>query len=426
LEFRRDVQRRTISMNRTRMDFTVVDKQMTVPLPPNVVLLDANHSISNPQNINFCRWVGTITATYEMHRLGSGIDAYAHFRTFVLKRLRMEEAYLEKKKYEQFIVPLKFSATEPEVYGRRKAQFSFIYSVAFCKKDQEAANNQVFIKRFEWYVGSLFSVDNNLTFDDWRASMNDKAWQPTGNIKSDDGIGIRYDTEIDIDHIIDLCKDIPPDRIQKGGPGDNKDRTFSLFDEPYPIPTREASWLAYHNIPTVEPDSGVIEHRPLPTSITTPATPNPEIPLQTFGGNGLNKDRVQSLGQPIDWNPGEPGEVDDTADAQETIFQRRMGRRDEIVINGWALRAAYPPQVPIIDGPYVRADNRSKGDFFRVALVGNAGVPIYFASWQLRFKRVSVTKTIDIPATPYFPPPPSPGDSTTSFGTTPDNGDLLS
>lgn len=423
LRFRREQTSWKLSPSKTRLDFSYVDTQIPKPLPQGAVIVDATHQINNPKRLNYSLWHGTITATYEMVNSSNGVLAYQHFVTMVFKRLTFERNKLLALGFQAFPIPTHFSASEPEMYGRKKATFTCNYMVPFANPDKNDPNKPQFDKVFRWYLGSLFTRDPALKFDTWRDSMVGEAWAPTGNLFAQDGVGTTFDPAKAKDLIVDLCELSSPGIPVIEGTGEETTTTFTLGDIDWQQPTREGSWLAYHNTLVVEPDSGVIEHRPLPKKKTKPVTPNPDLSIgQEFGGGSVAPDPVQSLGEPIDWNPGTADEVDSDADAQPTVFQRRMGRRDEIVVVGWALRAGYPIQVPIFPGPYVRAENRAKGDFFQIKIVGDAcGCPIYIASWQLRFKRINVNQTIDIPNSPYFGRPSD--DLDTTLLTVPDETD---
>lgn len=357
--FRREVKDRELDETKCRCDFTVVDTEMGPNiLPAGVTDCRASHSIESA-NRGLSQWIGTISADYEV-----AIDYPLEqvYRNFVLLcKQRFDNARANFKPFDNvpkanavpdatkgadgFIIPTKFSFTEPDIFGRPLARFSLQYMMV-----QKFTN--VLRASSVWMpVGNSWSV--------WKTSLEKMALHPRGNAK------MKYDPKDDV--VIDLCLDRGGVVIgtQQEEPRTRRDLRTTDFADDCPSPAD--SWIFYDIQLQSESNDPVFVHKPLPT-----------FRLQTtyqFTGTVQNGKTIE-VTTPI-------------IDVPSDIVQRVTSNSDVVYVTGAALRACYnidPPVLQSIGGkPAVFANRGDEKEYYQTGILGNYGYPIIWAKWRHRY-----------------------------------------
>src|SRR5262249_29661127 len=118
--FRRIPGEFSLSDDKRRLDYAIVDEQMPENVPPaGFVDAEASHRV-NWQMGNKGAATATLSASYEPARETPKTRAWEEFRKLLQDRI----AELKGK---AAAIPLSFTFAEPELYGRRTAEFSVTY-----------------------------------------------------------------------------------------------------------------------------------------------------------------------------------------------------------------------------------------------------------------------------------------------------------
>ena len=193
--FRRVRCDRTLSLDKCRLDFTVVDEQYQGRnFPPKACIrAEGSHSVRSPVP-TFNSWTGVFRGTYEYLPGVSPANGFTAFRDWLLDRLET----LSKLKGTA-IIPTDLSMTEPEVYGRPKGQFELTYSYAMAPEN--VIQNAL--------LGSgLWKPVKDSSYSVWSASMSN-AWTPRGYA------GLKFQNSNDL--ILDICAEVTKPVTPGGG-----------------------------------------------------------------------------------------------------------------------------------------------------------------------------------------------------------------
>ncbi len=373
--FRRVSQEFNSDDSKCRMDWNYVDELMPPNIPPpNVVEVRASHRLENNQSQAFGMYTGTIEATYEMAFATPAGNAFALFWKLVNDRISPDALAALGVPIDPNepiaagaygVWPLTFSPSEPEIYGRSTAQFSFSYMLSFAPA--------------QFLAAGLWRPVPGQNWGAWSKSM--AATQPRGLVP---GLGM-YPAD---DIIVDLCVPqayIPPTSVSPPAPPRKAPVTGgSMFKPPKP----KYSYGHYQNDVSFHDYTSDVVHKPLPTVplVYSPPGVSGNAP---FAGTGPY---LPSL--PINPPPA--------------LIQTRTAPTFYAVMTGMALRAAYPiapPALISVGGvPAVLHNLESKGDGYRTFLMGDASYPIYGAVWQLRYVLpMPPNSPILPPANPMYP-----------------------
>lgn len=395
LGFRRLERNFEISEDRSRLDFDVADEQMGPNTPPPGVIEAAVSHEASSSKAGLCQWVHVITGEYEIAPgFPVGSTAVKAFTRLVKDRQKFMDEQLNRsvdsKDKESRAIPIAFSMREPDVYGRPKASFSTTYT----------------------RVGDLKSMLNNSGL--WRQPP-DSDWRKWA-LSMEDVFGVRGHAKLVFDpgedRIFDLCDPNPQIYTAPRGVTMREPRPVELrFDDIKVDPKK--SYVDYQTWIEIEDDSGVIvvkklpERTPLGSSsssggTTTGGAQAPGPGAGSSSGNGLqllppDSSLVELLDSfnnvPAVPSPGSAPSAGagsgQTSATQSTVGLKRGQPVVYCYLVGRCLRAAYAVTRPKIDTfngvtplPANRAD---RGEGFRTACVGNAGVPLYAATWRLRY-----------------------------------------
>jgi hypothetical protein len=342
--FRRESSDFTLNEAKNRLDFSVTDMEMASNIPPrNVIAVSASHEHSTQIIGNFLAYGGTIQADYELQKGASAADVFQAF----LRLYQDRKGHIQKRINElggsvktAYILPVSFSASEPDIYGKPKARFTLSYAVT--------------LPNFAFLTDGLWQPDYDNTWDAWNASMA---------IHSADGrglAGLKFDTTQD--KIVDLCS-FPTSAKMTSQP--TAKTVPGVGGIPIDVPPPESSYMFYINEIFYEDETGVIVQKPLP---------NQEISKTDGAANGPNVEATAFTPIKIDKAP-------------DLIINRRAGDSIYVVMIGRALRAMWkiaPPKLVSVGGvPAIPANK--PGDGFVQATVGNVGVPLYGASWRFTY-----------------------------------------
>lgn len=354
--FRRESVERELDESKSRMDFTVVDVEMsTNAYPEGVVNCRESHSIMSGDR-GFNQWIATLTAEYELAKDSKYEAAYLHFLKLFkqrsentlrnLKELDANRVGQKLPPLKGFVLPFEFSASEPDIRGRPQANFSIRYMFT---------TNFIYLMK----ASSLWLPVND-KFDRWKTSLQNTMFSARGSA------GMSFDGGDDV--IIDPCLNRKTVILKTDQ--DQTQRLNSGFPNDFnsECPSEEDSWLHYEIRLEVESDDAVMIHKPLPTSVVHSLTTAPKIrPEQQFPRR----------------------------DAPSDIVQRRTANSDVIYVCGSALRACYDIPYPILNeigGRKAVMANREGKEYFRTGVVGTYGHTVIGAVWRHRYVIPSVQK----------------------------------
>lgn len=399
--FRRTTRDFTLSEDRCRLSWTIVDQEWeghgNYP-PPGVLSVEASHDVRTTAVMGV-QWRATLRATYELAKDTPRGVAVQHFLALFKDRREQARSVFFKgaggRLERGHIIPYGFDVSEPQIFGRRSVSISCSYAL-FCTV-------------FDVFAASgLWRPVPGSDWQRWASSLSNAAWAARGNA------GLAFST--DQDYIVDLCMEgasprpvrpqandrpTPPARPGRGGDELKGDQ-----------PTPEVSWLRYESWLRVELEDNVTVLQPLP------ATPQPPRPAAGAGGAGGAAPRGSPV-RPIDVGgfvassggsssasadgggpvpgPGTPlppaGGAGGDAQRQDgggPVVQRTTATTYWAVLHGFAIRAGFPAGPPALvsvgGAAATPANNPRKGDGVSQALLGAAGgVALTVVRWQLRY-----------------------------------------
>ncbi len=351
-----------ISPDKTKATFTQVDTEFFgPPPPPGVTDWDGSHVISSSE-AGLVKWTGAIQASYKVAPGFSHDVAAQHFLNLVTDRIAFSAAILGKSR--QSFILLTFQASEPQLSGPNNTAFSLSYSfVTTLNKILSGSGLWRPIPNSNWQL--------------WAASM-ETVLGPRGLA------GLRFRTNED--RITDLCD--TGTVLSPTGRGEIRELRSVVDIFVGNCPPSAESWISYENEIEVEADDGVSPLRRVPTQ---PITKSFSVDLVSGGGFG-----VPIL--PSNNNNGFPtaktqvplwGNVFNGAGVLESQFQQRTTPQVFVYLVGRAARACYPIPMPefVEDDQFkpVSANRLDRGEGFKQSIKYSSGLPIYVATWRLRF-----------------------------------------
>ncbi|VTT96573.1 unnamed protein product [Gemmataceae bacterium] len=411
--YRRASQSWSVNEAKDELTGSIVDEQMPPNAPPpGVVLAEASHDYSTDGG-KIYNWTGTITARYELaqdatvekavkaffsllnDRLGKGAGGKAQFGP---ADARDAKGMPTPIKSAGVVIPWSFSVSEPEIYGRLSAAFRFTYRVAGVDLAQILAKGGLWrpapLDRGGGVGGLANAAAKKTAYELWAGS--------TANV-----LGPRGGSGLAVgpDFIVDLCAAVQPApplptalklafgaavENVPGGPLLTNVITAGLAAA-FPAPSAERSWLDYRVTTVIEPDSGNKPAKALPTEPLPPkANRSVESQLWDLTAPAL------PAGEPSGDKPFPP-----LPDAGGVSVQRRHSPTLYVRLIGQAVRVGYPVQVPDlvkVGGATASLVSRvDQGEGFAQSVVGNTLVPVYAASWNMRYVLDAPTGRIDPP-----------------------------
>ena len=391
----------TVSEDRTRLDFAWNDIEMPVIFPPDVVECNISETISSTKQ-GLVAWQGTISGQYRLRRGASGLKAALHFLAHVKEICTVRNLGLQlladttSSAGASTIVPMSFSATNPNLFGKPAANFSFGYTFS--------CGIAVLFKHI-----NLWKPAQGGTWKEWTSSLKDSALHPYGGSK------VRFKVEDDV--ILDPCYPLGRSQTKKDVELTSEKSEVETLGSMFPPPDAENSWLDYQCTLTVESDTGTVEIKTIPDD-------EPKSTSELFGSQSKATDEKNTFptgGGVVGaafaafkaaTSPTLPAEIESTvrndpAPGAESTSQnagsfRRAKPSCIAFLTGHAVRVGFPigcPELTDVGGVVPEPASRpDRGEGFSTTTVGNVTSTIHVASWKLRYILPSV------PTGPILPP----------------------
>jgi hypothetical protein len=385
--FRRIPGRFTVSEDRNRLDFEIIDEQLESPnaLPPGCVEAEASHTYqSNPGNDK--KWTSTVSGTYE---LAFGVSPNAALLPFLaMCKDRIDNAAAKMGPIPVVgaaapipgaaFIPIQFSAAETKIHGKPTASFGLSFAVVSATRDQILTN------------GGLFRPVPGSNAQLWQTSV-----APILGSRGISGLSFVPNQ----DAILDLCVVAAPATPPPAGaiidlrfvPPPFTTELRTLFEKP----TSDLSWVDLVAWLSVETDSGVTVGILLPSSPLSLGA-NTGV-WQQLLSSGLPEGALEStfFPQAADLTTGQQNSQ---SQAQGTTFvQYRTSPILYVTLHGYAIRVGYQipiPQLLSVGGlDAVPCGRTDMGEGFEQCTIGNLGWPLFFAKWKLRYVIAAKTGT---------------------------------
>lgn len=371
--FRRTTHNFGLSEDKCTLNFTIVDVQMPPNVPPEgVVIVEASHSVESSFK-DMGRVFSTIHATYEITSDRKRAEASAHFDALVKDRTKVAA---EKKRT---IIPIKYHMSEPEIYGRKCAEFSVTFYVVMPDEDIKAKVNGKDVeiwppKNIVAYSGLWRPVPGS-DWKKWSKSMtNSNVMLPRGTA------GMAFDSHEDA--IVDICVDTEKKLKPGPAPKPPKLRVSASGEERSGgvIQPDASSFLDYQLYLEVQAIDNTVILEPLPTQ----AVNYSPVAKSLTGTTGYKQPYIS---------------------APAAIGQYRGAPKYILTLWGRCLRAAYdvtPPVLVSVAGQKPLPQNDATC-YFRTWIAANYGVPIVGAEWRFRYLLLTPpTEPFTAPANPVL------------------------
>ena len=352
------------SFDKTRVDFTVVDEEMTDNnLPPGVTEARASHTLESDFQRGFINWTGTISASYAVQRDTDKKKAWDYFLNLCADRMRVARASLtldagqliqdqQKPGQAGMLIATGVKILEPELYGVQNVSFALTYT-----KIGEARQ----------IIGA------NMNFGGLWRPVPDSDWQSWYDSLKGSAVGNRGNANLMLntsdDYIIDLCTSATPVEPQQTATFQGGDLFGyqSGIDSLQPDPSPGASWLLY------EPETEVIDqhHAVVSHSLTDQFT----APYTQDSGN------LSDRGYRPDAKPDTPTDA----------VQYRAPGTLTVYLSGRAIRVWYEvprPKLVSFRGNAVKEMNdEAHGCYWRCKPIARWGtnIPVFYAQWRFRY-----------------------------------------
>lgn len=350
--FEREVQRFKVSKSKNRLDFTFVDRQRPVPLPPGVSSADIEHTVSSSLRDGFQMWT---------HRLGGPVtvpagaprgSAWDKFLLIVASRVLNQRA-AKLPEHVRDTRLLLDSVTFSEQVTGRASRFEVVYR-------QLGTPLEVILE-----ASGLWRPINGTSFVIWQKSLLESVLHERGSARL-----VLPDLE---ETIVDLCTRTEPKPA--GGRPQKPVREPPVRDrvkEPDRVDPRH-SWLVYDNRLHLITADRKARHHLLPADADGGLGPDFAPRTRT---DPLADFAVQSSEKAQPALPEPHNGVDDVV---QTVGRPRY----TIVMYGRAARLEHKPPVPAllkVGGVPVEQINRQVWGGILGAV---GGVPIHDYGWQI-------------------------------------------
>jgi hypothetical protein len=400
--FRRIPGRFKLSADRSEITFGIVDEEFEGEVPPVGCLeASASHSVRNQNALNLLGYQGTITAEYTLPKGANGDAAKVAFEKLVKDRLQHHRKQLDG--LSKSVIPMTYEVTRPNLYGPNKTAFSFSYVFTIGKPEKLLG------------VAGMWRPVPDSNWERWRSSVQ-------GVLGSRGTANITFN--IGDDRIVDLCDSESTFSQGRVVRPDALARELDVLPFDLEKPKKDTSWIAYECWLEFESDSGVVSYRTLPKEKIEPQinTPQPDAitaPLSGMlnyvapgqwtspgSGSGFSPQLIGGYAVPASTPPQPTGNpllanapvgrimADIVPQPPENKppavqIQRRVNPAVYVWLVGKALRAGFPvpkPQMEDINGVKPIACSRlDMGERFMHGVKGNTVVPLYWATWRLRY-----------------------------------------
>lgn len=341
---------RHLDESKGRLDFVIVHQEMGLNIPPpGIVDCKASHSIRSGKQLPSLEWIATITAEYETAKDVDTKICWQHFQRLAIERCNRSRAQQGKG----VIIPLSFAVREPEIYGRRIAQFELTYELV-----GQSIGGLL-------QASGLWDQAPDSNWLKWTGSLKNGAFAPRGTAK------LRHIPTDDI--LLDLC---------------NANRQSQLNTNPIPTQTRrlstaaaiadlgcpqpDQSWIYYDCKVEFKVDDKVVEHKPLPVPSSSTVVPI-----------GVPPSNPNFVGPVYAWATVLPH-------VPESVIHRRTEDSIEVYLVGKALRACYDIPAPAIakigDMAVVESNRTDHGEGFKTWVQHDYfGISVIAAQWKIRY-----------------------------------------
>ena len=385
--FQRTTKNRKISKDRRRVDFSIVDKELPVPLLPDCTMIEAKQRVRNDRPMNFAMWTSTISGTVRTNPLlprSVAWDRFAillrarinHARRFggnpvavgagggvggpigdaalaILSPLGVGTAGAANPRAAGKVVMMSVDFEE-DIFGR-DSRFSVTYRIVGTGLDAILKRSGLWLK-----VPSSHEL--------WQSTMDD-----AGINKPSGRRGGIFEPRHDV--MIDLCggpaaRQVPqPATSNNEATPDPQSHTAELieYEATQLFFPPDQSWLEYWTEATLVEQDHVIRHKPLKGRLRD------RRPSHVANGNVLpilsETDTELLL---TTW---------DTPDILQTVCSPDTS----VVLTGKAMRLGYKPNAPRIV-KFGGKDVKQVKAIVNEAQVGNMqGIPIWGLAWHIEY-----------------------------------------
>ncbi len=425
--FQRTFAPRTISADRTRLDFGYTDTEVLEPPPDFVADWDFDEAVSS-STAGFAVWSANINATYEFTRdMPSNVVPWRHFFLLCDSRVKTIAGQIGTKA--KSIVPVHFSMRRPKGAKRRIVTFSFACTFSASLGDVLSS-------------GLTWQPVPGTDWRKWALSLRNSAFNPRGYAQ------LRFD--VGDEEVVTLCTpqstkkavagsldgELRGSPFQLGGRGPTNDDIRRAIDAIGSKPQIGTSWLYYENEVFVEMESGNSLVRTLPTKELTAAD---ELLGKAVGIAGPAVDAASNAGKLILQTVVAPvraalgggllggvfqspaaGAVAGGANqlrskVGEDGTQRRAKGSCYVYLRGRAARAGYQIPVPVLGEAAgqvpVEANRLDRGEgFAQVERFGAGSTTVFIATWNIRYflpRTPARDEVIKVPQNPMLLPDPT-------------------
>lgn len=232
LGFRRESCRRTVSADRTRLDWVIVDVEMPAPLQEGVTFCKARHSVRT-DGLTATVGLATIAATYTMCKGRTKADAHTRFILLVESKIG------------------------PVFGNNRKAA---VFYTGFSLDDDVFGEGISFTLNYRINSASLEEL---LALSGWTNGVkgaDPSIWRRTLNAQQDPSLGrLALTFKSELDPIVDLCQTAAPPQSPDGMNKGKENGKLQVVKKGKP--NKERSWDSYENFITYEKQDGVVWHK---------------------------------------------------------------------------------------------------------------------------------------------------------------------
>lgn len=375
--FQRITRQRRVSKDRRRVDYTITDKELPVPLPADCTMMEAKHRVRGARQTGFSRWNATISATVRTNpRLPRSVS-WDRFMLLVASRINWARP---SKLPGQALRPLGILLAdldfEEDVLGRDN-RFSVSYQILGAS-----------LKNILYQSGLWLPIPGT-DHARWTKSMK-LPHSPHGLNGSGFGAGD--------DVMIDLCHGATFAQVPQSAENNVARPPFQpaaqsadhVVDGSNPAGGQatdvwfapENSWLNYTANLWFAEDDHVIRHKPLKGKV------DPGRPKVRANGSAIpvaTQTEMEFL--LADW---------DTPDILQTVCSPDTS----VVLYGTAMRLGYkisPPRLVKFGGADV---TQVKNDVTPVQLGAVQGIPIWGLAWEIEYALTEPAKEMPTLANP--------------------------